>query len=262
LAIQVVKSKLNKTRLLMKDDELRKYIPVTRKLSKKSLFELLTEYTMVYVKPDRGKGGAGVMRVEGSGGDMYKVQYGTKTYRYSSADRLYAAILQRIGTKRYLVQQGIPLLKYKERPFDIRVLIQRNLQGKWEMTGVIGRVAHPSRIVTNYYRGGTPLAFQALMKIYLSNEEQAAVLEQLQSMGILIARFMKKKYPGIKEIGLDVGLDADYHPWLIEVNTIPNPFLFRKLPDKSMYRKIRRYAVAYGRFDKRYCPKYGKRKTS
>jgi glutathione synthase/RimK-type ligase-like ATP-grasp enzyme len=243
----------------MKDEEIRKYIPITRSLSKKTLFHLLSEYHMVYVKPDGGKGGAGVMRVESAENQHFALRYGKKTQLYSSEDRLYEAITQRAGEQRYLVQQGIHLLKYKGRSFDIRVLIQRNPKGKWEMTGVLGRVAHPSRIVTNCMRGGTPVAFTTLMKHYLSESEQQKLHERLQALGIRIARYLKKKYRGIKEVGLDVGLDSEFHPWLIEVNTIPNPFLFRRLADQSMYQKIHRYASKYGRFSRKYCPKYGRR---
>jgi hypothetical protein len=34
---------------------------------------------------------------------------------------------------------------------------------------------------------------------------------------------------------------------VLEVNTSPDPYIFRRLKDKSIFGKIRRYARAYGK---------------
>lgn len=57
-----------------------------------------------------------------------------------------------------------------------------------------------------------------------------------------------KKFPGLKEIGLDVGLDQQIYPWILEVNTRPAVKVLTFLPNKSLYHKIFRYAVGYGRY--------------
>ncbi|MGO4276757.1 YheC/YheD family protein, partial [Paenibacillus sp. TAF58] len=37
-------------------------------------------------------------------------------------------------------------------------------------------------------------------------------------------------------------------PWVLEVNTAPDPFIFNQLKDKKMFFKVLRYARANGRF--------------
>lgn len=260
MAIRIVKSKLAKTKMMMQVDELRKFIPVTYSLSQANLKKLLTEHKMVYVKPDLGKGGVGVIRVEERGPGDYSLRKGTRTFRYASLTSLYHGILHHKRTGRYLVQKGIKLLSYKGRSFDIRVMVQKNPKGEWEVTGVIGRLAHQGKIVTNYHSGGTPIAYSRLMKNYLNTSEQEQHLERLKALGLSAAHFLKKKYPGIKELGLDIGVDSSMYPWILEVNTLPNPFIFKKLKDKSVYRKIAEYASLYGRFNKKYCPEMAKKK--
>ena len=49
-----------------------------------------------------------------------------------------------------------------------------------------------------------------------------------------------------EEIGLDIALDEGGRPWILEVNTLPGIYAFGHL-DKEGYRKIKRYAIAYGR---------------
>jgi hypothetical protein len=261
LSIRIVKSKLAKTRILLMNRNLVRYIPITRKLTGTTLSSMLLVHRMVYVKPDLGMGGVGVIRVEQTAPSAYKLQHGTRIKHYSSIDRLYDGITRIKGKRTYLVQQGISLLRHNGAPFDIRVLVQKSPAGIWEATGVIGRAAHPSRIVTNYHSGGTVIGYHTLMKHYLGSSERHRLLDHLRALGLEVARYMQQKYPGIKEVGLDVGLDSSYSPWLIEVNTLPNPFIFKKLKDQSVYRKIARYAAAYGRFQDRYCPEMAGRRT-
>ncbi|CAM4462399.1 YheC/YheD family protein [Paenibacillus tarimensis] len=254
MTIRIVKSKLAKTKYLMSSQVLRQYIPVTLPLTKQALVNLLAHYHLVYVKPDLGKNGLGVMRVEQPSASSFRLRYGTHNFEFNSADDLYHAIEKYAKHRRYLIQQGIHLLTYQRRPFDIRVMVQQSPAGKWETTGIIGRVAHPDRIVTNCRSGGTAIAYNTLMSNYLTGHERSRLEHHLGKLGLEVAQHLRHRYPGIKEVGLDVALDSSFHPWLLEVNTLPNPFLFKKLKDKSVYQKISRYAAAYGRFSKRYCP--------
>ena len=61
-------------------------------------------------------------------------------------------------------------------------------------------------------------------------------------------RTTRRVYPGFKEIGVDIGIDKELKPWVLEVNTAPDPFIFNQLKDKKMFFKVLRYARANGRF--------------
>lgn len=155
------------------------------------------------------------------------------------------------GNRLFLIQKGIHLLKHSRRRFDFRVMVQVNLKGKWETTGIIGRLAHPKKIVTNYHSGGTPLPFERLMSTHMNTSQQQNYLGMLRKMGVQVAHQLQSAYPRIKEIGIDVAIDTKLNPWILEVNTKPDPYLFRKLKDRRVFRKVYRYAVAYGRIGKR-----------
>ena len=151
---KAIYSKLIKTRVTLRNAKLRQHVPITHPFHRNRLSDMLARYGMLYVKPDKGSLGIGVIRVE-KRGDAYRYQSGVQVYRFPTFEKLYQSLRRRIGTKRYLIQKGIYMLSLKGNPFDFRVMIQRNLSGRWECTGTAARVAHPQKAVTNGSQGGT-----------------------------------------------------------------------------------------------------------
>lgn len=247
LAIQRVKSKWAKTKVLLLSETLRERIPVTKRWQIQQLAAMLDEHGMVYVKPDQGTFGLGVVRVEKVSDAEYTYQSGTLLQRFPSFDKMASSLQSRIGSRAYLIQQGIPLLTYEGLRFDIRVMVQQNPSKQWETTGIIGRLGHPQKIVTNYHSGGVIMAFDQLMQPYMSPTQTDSYKIWMADIGASVALQLQTRYPRLKEIGIDVAIDESFRPWILEVNTLPDPYIFRKLNDKSMFRRIRRCCLAYGR---------------
>ncbi|UUZ90328.1 YheC/YheD family protein [Paenibacillus sp. P25] len=151
-----VLSKWAKTKVILPNEALAAHIPETRRMTRQGLEMMLDQYRMVYVKPDKGTYGTGVMRVEredGVLGTIYRFQEGKKERSFYSYDEMYRAIKKRTGRRMYLVQKGIHLLKHKKRRFDLRVMVQMSPSKKWVTTGIIGRLADPKKVVTNVHNG-------------------------------------------------------------------------------------------------------------
>ncbi|QDY82487.1 YheC/YheD family protein [Paenibacillus polymyxa] len=238
---QAIRSKWNKTKLLLQHGGIKRFIPETRKYSKANVKSMLEKYGMVYVKPDLGTFGKGVMKVEKEAGQRFAYQYEEKRLEFKQLDALITSLSKHTGKKSYLIQKGIHLLRHQNRYFDIRVMVQRKAKGPWEATGIIGRLGHPRKIVTNYHSGGKPMAIEQLLKSHLPQSKQAELIKKLNELGITIATQLQKTYPNFRQIGVDIGLDRSFTPWIIEVNTKPDPYIFNQLTDKSMYRKVISY---------------------
>lgn len=248
-----VKSKWKKTNILLKNVNLQEYIPVTLRLTKRNLKDLLGKYKMVYIKPNVGSGGIGVMKLKriqekgGSNQTVYQYQSGTCIRKFTSYDEFYNGIRKRTGHRAYLVQQGIHTLKYHGRPFDIRIMVQINPQKTWEVTGHVVRVAPRGKVVTNQHRGGNVYPLKKVLVRYFPNHQRDAFIERLNHLGLDVAKHLHKTFSGLKELGIDVALDQHKKPWVLEVNTLPGIVVFRKLKDKRMYRKMVSYGREYGR---------------
>lgn len=288
MKIQRVPSKWAKTRIILQNHSLSQYVPDTRKYELNELKAMIAQYTMVYIKPDRGSYGIGVMRAEQrtvvlsasnqkAAADeatsssytqppekqtLFILRYGKTAEVFFSLEELHENIVKRIQNRTYLIQKGINLLRHKDRPFDLRVLTQKKPSGGWETTGMLGRVAAPQKIVTNYNSGGTIHTVDALLKNYMNSTEALMTVNHLKALGIQIATQLETTYPGIKEIGLDIAMDQHMNLWLLEVNTLPSIVIFKIFPDKSIYRKIHRYAVAYGRLKAKKSPYFTRSKPS
>ncbi|WP_342436478.1 YheC/YheD family protein [Paenibacillus sp. FSL L8-0436] len=238
-------SKWLKTKLLLRNASIRPFIPDTRKFSKRNLEQMIHSYGMIYVKPERGTYGNGVIRAEGGERQGFTYQYEETVRHFDSFEAFHKSLAKKTGGRSYLIQKGIHLLKHNRRRFDIRVMVQLSPKGVWEATGIIGRLGHPGKIVTNYHSGGKPMAIEKLLSTHLSERRLAQLTEELNRLGTRMAAHMQKTYPRIRQIGVDVGLDRSLTPWIIEVNMNPDPYIFNQLKDKSMYKRVMRYRRFY-----------------
>jgi D-alanine-D-alanine ligase-like ATP-grasp enzyme len=63
-------------------------------------------------------------------------------------------------------------------------------------------------------------------------------MRDLAKISYLTAEVLERRFPGLKELGIDVGLDWMGKPWIFEVNTRPYFRMFSKIRNPSMYRRI------------------------
>ncbi|MGG1550221.1 YheC/YheD family protein [Paenibacillus ferrarius] len=245
---RTLSSKWLKTKILQRSKEVRSFVPETKLLNSTNLFTMLNKHRMVYVKPVRGTSGQGVIRVERTGDGTFTYKVDKVKRRFVSYNAMFQSLSKSKLHRPYLIQKGIQLLTHRRRIFDIRVMVQKNMKNEWEVTGYIGRVAHPKKIVTNYHNSGKPISLELLIGAYLSPSNTQTYINKLKILGLRIAEQFQRQHPGYKEIGVDIGVDTKFKPWIIEVNTAPDPFIFNQLKNKSMYRKALRLARHHGRF--------------
>lgn len=236
-----IPNKWEKIKRLRGDSFLKDYVPETALCNKRTLFSMLEKYDVVYVKPTRGTGGSGVIRVE-KNSLVYSYHYKKKTRSFTTFNGFYKG-LKKIAKRskknnaRFIAQKGIPLLKHEGLIFDLRVMVQHNQENDIEITGVLGRVAQPNSIVTNYHAGGKVFSLEQLLSPYMNEIEIENYKKKLYDIGLKVGAL----YNEVKAIGVDIGMDEDFHPWIIEINFKPDPYVFNQLENKDMFQKIMAY---------------------
>ncbi len=224
---------------------IRPFLPPTTLLTRSSLAAYLANYKAVYIKPTGGCQGRGVIRAWKTDSGYSFVRERGAPVACPSIDDLYRKI--KPGGRSYIVQKAIRLAEVAGRPFDIRLMMMRGPDGKWQYVGMVAKVAGPGSVITNLGRGkGYVTEVETALRRSLGLRPQAieAVKQQMIRLGYDTCRRFDD-YKRYWQIGLDLAVDKRGNVWMIEENTGPAHFLFAKLRDKSTYRKIRQFAKAH-----------------
>lgn len=222
----------------------RPYIPVTRRLvSRESLRRMLKHHPFLYLKPVSGKAGVGIMSVrlfkEKQLPYRLKLQQKkrSKTFRCSTFDGLWNRIKKQSQGERYIAQQGIELAAYADRQFDLRVLIQKNQRGQWDITGIGARLAGSTSITTHVPRGGSIEEPEKLLVGAFGPEQARKILAKVKSAALLIARQIERASGHeLGEMSMDLGVDKLGGIWFFEANSKPMKFDEPHIRQKSLER--------------------------
>jgi hypothetical protein len=230
---------------LNKSKETQVYIPTTRKLTtSKELESLLQKHACLYLKPIRGKAGKGIMKVSRikekiTNVQKYQLSVQDKTRshisRYTNVPQLWAQINEMTGTQDYIMQQGITLSLYKQRPFDLRILAQKNIKGLWSIAGIGARLAGKLSITTHVPRGGSIDDPAKLLGASFGVLGSKKILQRARLASLTIAKQIEKASGSILgEMSLDLGVDTEGQIWFFEANSKPMKFDEPHIRKKSL----------------------------
>jgi len=230
-----VVSKLRIHRILSTNEQLLSYLPETDRIGYHSLEHLLGRYDCLYLKPTTASVGNGIIRIRRVQSDNIadiNVLGKTKSLKVSTQQ-----IIKLVKKRKYkyLVQQGISLMTYQEHPVDFRVSIQKDGNGCWSYVGMVGRIAQKGAVVTNLHCGGT--SFKAANLFDSWGWDGREIERRVADLGIRIAQTLDDSLPFIADLGLDIALDEQQHPWLLEVNFRDLRITFRNAGEKEIWQR-------------------------
>lgn len=172
--------------------------------------------------------------------DQYLVRIrdtGTSS-RCSNLSKVWS-LFQRVRMKRaYVIQQGIESVNLEGRPFDVRAHAMR-VGGKWQVIGLVGRIAPAKSIVTNRHSGGKPRYIEDLLTRDLgySPRTKKKAIHTMYRLALYSSRTISRAYPRWYEFGVDLGIDPQHNVWIYEVNIGPGITSFRQV-DQPTYQRI------------------------
>lgn len=237
-------NKWNLFEWLNKSKTTKSFIPVTKRLSSsEDLHNLLRAYPFLYLKPIRGKAGKGIMKVslisDSSKSNTFELSIQNKTKslisRYGSVSELWSQIQELTDAQDYIMQQGITLSSYKKRPFDLRILVQKNGQGKWTLSGIGARLAGKLSITTHVPRGGSIDDPAKLLAHSFGSSGSKRIISKARKAALVIAKQIEKSFGhNLGEMSMDLGVDQDGRLWFFEANSKPMKFDEPPIRKKSL----------------------------
>ncbi|MGG1444497.1 YheC/YheD family protein [Brevibacillus laterosporus] len=253
-ANSVFSNKWNITEYLWTDKIMRKWMPRTEFYSEKALQACIEDFPIVYVKPGNGTGGRSVLKISKIKGGFLLIGRNKnlrhKTWQVTSRDAMVQRVnlwvdQERIRNGHFMVQQGLDLELQPDRPSDTRLLIQKDQQGKWSITGLGVRVGVLNSATSNLHNGGRATDFTIFMNNRFGEVKSKRILHECHELAYYTVQKLEEKYGRMLEFGLDIGIDTSGQIWLIEVNPKPGRDIFLGMGKAKLYKKAVRNPLAY-----------------
>jgi hypothetical protein len=227
---------------LSKNKDIRRHLPYTEPYSKVSeLARLLRRKNPLYLKPINGTGGRGILRIGRLANGRFSIQ-GRDPYRKIinpqtlSGKELAVKLNSWVPQGKYIMQQGIDLTLPNGRVHDFRLLIQKNGDGEWNVTGCAGRVGPRRSVTSNLHGGGMAVPVDRLLSRRFSSSQQVEEIKRsMERLSHMTVQYLERTYGKLCELGLDIAVDPKGHVWLLEINPKPSREVFRQIGEKETY---------------------------
>jgi glutathione synthase/RimK-type ligase-like ATP-grasp enzyme len=213
---------------LMNDPKVRPHIPQTvRYTNAQYAVAFLRSHHTTFLKPIHGSLGLGIVKVtrHSDGSITYEIkQQEQRVYtKVANPEAALKALRGRLKSRPYLMQEGISLATYQDRPFDLRIVLQRDGSGEWKRTKIFARVAKLGDFTSNISSGGEALPVTKVLELIYQQEAKRrrcrSMIRKVSTMVTSIIESQSNKQFG--ELGIDMGVDDHGNVWIIEVNSKP-----------------------------------------
>ncbi|KOP81621.1 YheC/YheD family protein [Cytobacillus solani] len=213
--------------LLYSEEYMKPYLPETWMLTEHSLQEMLKKYSSIFIKPIHGSQGRNIIKaINENEALQVKISTGTnkdRTFQFTDHIQFYQWLLPHLKKRTYLIQQAIPLMSYKNRQLDFRILCHKNFQNTWKVTSAVARLSDDQQFVSNIARGGEIMKPIHILSILSNRETAIQQLKLMKELAIEASSIVSQMSDGfIGELGVDIGVDEEGKLWIIEINSKPS----------------------------------------
>jgi hypothetical protein len=215
---------------LSKYSALRKYIPETVPFSSfDDVVSMINKHKLIFLKTFHGSKGYEVISIKKIN-KKYKLNYydyGVKQIVLGKIKEVEEFVYKFMGESKFIVQQGIDLIKFNGHSTDLRVLIQKDEEGLWQEMYTLVKIAKGKATITNHAVGGDSAIYEQIYPHLCNSYPDVSVptTRMLINRTIKIASYIEKEFGSFGEIGMDLGIDSMGNIWLIEANAKPDKII-------------------------------------
>ncbi|TXK76950.1 YheC/YheD family protein [Paenibacillus sp. N3.4] len=233
-------------RMLKSDPTTSEYLPESAKYTRKQLIDALKNYSSIYIKPTNSSVGKGVIQITKSNNGYWRLFWSNLQPKLMTEKQVIDWIGHKIDQQSYMIQEAIPLATYRGNPYDLRISVQLGDEGKWQVTGMAGKVAASGRHVTNLAKGGEAKHCEALFRS--SGFDPLRMKQAVEHISLTIAQALSKRLPHLADIGLDLGIDQEGQIKFIEMNGRDQRYEFKKLNLHDIFYQTYKTPFQYAKY--------------
>jgi glutathione synthase/RimK-type ligase-like ATP-grasp enzyme len=200
------------------------YLPETQSVSEINLvLNELSAKKRVILKPINGSQGHGIYYLKKNNKSFHvKTEKHRKIISriFPNETKLIQWLQSLLKQRQYLIQPYLELSNHEQQPFDIRILLQKNMHGEWGELGRGVRIGSTGGILSNLSAGGSVFTYPdwsgslpPTIKEYI-DQEMEYILSKLPSI-------LENAFLPLFELGIDIGIAKDGSIWILDINSKP-----------------------------------------
>lgn len=199
------------------------YVPYTVEATVENVWKYIWKHKQAALKPVNGSQGNGFCFLSyGRRSIQATLQQAKQTITESFISKedfsvWLAPILQ---SQTYMLQPFLSVQDAYGRPFDIRVLLQKNETGIWEEVGRGVRCGNERAVVSNLHAGSQIITYEQWKQSY-PKRERLLLEDNIATLLKAVPIALEQSLSPLFEIGLDISVDQNQAVWLLDVNSKP-----------------------------------------
>ena len=229
---------------VLEQSNLKRYIPETFLFDQADLSELLMNHKLVFIKPAYGNQGKSVYRVELKENQDIHISLHSLAPRYICRENedIQQKLNKLIGKESFIVQTGIHSSQIVDKDYDIRVLVQKNIHGRWTVSNKVCRVANELYFNASVYESifDAEEIFERMFPL-----EAKEIIALQSKLSIIAAQLLETQMGLLGEVSVDFMLDKETKLWIIEVNGKPQKSIYKDIKNFKYEQVIYRRPVEY-----------------
>ena len=223
-------------------------IPYEKVWHEENVVDFIDQYGKTVLKPSRGQGGHDILFIHRHQDD-YVVEIEGQQRQYNK-EQFIQVINETINRENYIMQKYIQSKTKDGNSFDLRLHMQKNGEGNWDVLTIVPRIAPRGTSVSNVGLGGLTGMIDPFLNHEFGNEGWR-IKKLLYRFGVELSRHLDEiDEVAYDELGIDIGLDEHNKIWIFEVNWKPGEPPFESHTNDIIKNAVR-YAVYLAKQSKR-----------
>ncbi|MFA1821438.1 YheC/YheD family protein [Virgibacillus oceani] len=194
-------------------------IPTERARKYKDIKEFSRNFSEIVLKPLKGGRGKGIYILY-KDKNSYILGYQKEEKRLSKKG-LKIFFENHLKNKGYIMQKHVQSRTSQGDPFDCRIHLEKNGEGKWQVAKIFIRIGIGQKVISNVNQGGGISEVEPFLQANFENKHEEIIHKLKLLADTLPYKIEQLRATHIMSLGLDVGIDKNGHLYLFESNGSP-----------------------------------------